>query len=421
MKAAIPSPEMTRCSGKTGRAGAATASVAISGSDQDALLGGAREQLPGLVEEDDVLQVEEGRHRLPGLELACPAAATSGGDAAQQPALTDGHRHVDMAPAELGVDDRALEREALGRRRLVDGRELQVLDSGAEADRVGRRLDAAQALDGLAVVGPDAVSSLERHAVRHADELGDVVGRGSLEDLLRRSELLERPGTHDREPVAERQCLDLVVGHVDGGEVESPVQLVDLGAHEVTKPGVEVRERLVEEHEVRSGDEAARKRDALLLATAELCRVAVEQGLRVDELRDVLDPLLRLRRLDAPRLQRIADVLADGHVRPERIRLEDHPDVPFVGRDVDPARSVEDGAVAEGDLALFRRLETGDATQRRRLAASTRPEQDEELTLVDLEIEVVDSGRRRLPAESLREASNAYIRHVAPPSFEVCN
>jgi hypothetical protein len=112
---------------------------------------------------------------------------------------------------------------------------------------------------------------------------------------------------------------------------------------------------------------------------------------------------------------------ADGHVRPERVRLEDHPDVPFVGRNVDAARSVEDGAVAEGDLALLRRLEAGDATQRRRLAAPTRPQQDEELTLFDLELEVVDRRRRRLTAESLRKASNAYIGHVAPPSFEVGN
>src|SRR5215216_3023006 len=156
MKAAIPSAEMARWSGKTGRAGAATASVAISGSDQDALVGGTRDQLPGLVEEDDVLQVEEGCHGLSSLELACPTAATSGGDAAQQPALTDRHRHVDMPPAELGVDDRALEGQALGRRRFVDGRELEVLDPRAEADRVGRRVNAAQALDGLAVVRPDA-------------------------------------------------------------------------------------------------------------------------------------------------------------------------------------------------------------------------------------------------------------------------
>src|SRR5919204_2646009 len=117
MKAVIPRPEMTRWSGKTGRAGAATASVAISGSDQDALLGGAGNELSRLVEEDDVLQVEERSHGLPRLELARPAAARACRDAAQQPRLTDRHGHVDVPPAELRVDDRALEGEALGGRR----------------------------------------------------------------------------------------------------------------------------------------------------------------------------------------------------------------------------------------------------------------------------------------------------------------
>src|SRR5439155_13800019 len=118
---------------------------------------------------------------------------------------------------------------------------------------------------------------------------------------------------------------------------------------------------------------------------------------------------------DPPRLQGVADVLADGHVRPERVGLEDHPDVTLVGRDVDPARGVEDGAVAERDLPLLRRLEAGDATERRRLAAPARSEQDEELALLDLESEVVDRRRRRLAAEPLRKPSNAYVGHLAPP------
>src|SRR6266511_1462905 len=128
MKTAIPKPEMTRWSGKTGRAGTATASVVISGSDQDALLGGAGDELPRLVEEDDVLQVEERCHGLPRLELSRPAAARSGRDPAQQPRLADHHGDVDVPATELGVDDRGVEGEAVGRRRLVDGGQLQVLD-----------------------------------------------------------------------------------------------------------------------------------------------------------------------------------------------------------------------------------------------------------------------------------------------------
>ena len=51
---------------------------------------------------------------------------------------------------------------------------------------------------------------------------------------------------------------------------EPRVELVQLGADQVAQPGVEVAERLVEEHEVGPGHEAAGQRDALLLAAAEL-------------------------------------------------------------------------------------------------------------------------------------------------------
>ena len=174
---------------------------------------------------------------------------------------------------------------------------------------------------------------------------GDVLGGGPLEVRLGRVELLERARPHDREPIAERERLDLVVGHVDGGELEAAVQLVDLRPHEVAEPRVEVGEGLVEEHDVGPRDEAAGERDALLLAARELRRVPVEEAAAVDERRDLLDPLGspsldRSRRVS----ERVADVLAHAHVRPERVRLEDHPDLALVGRHVDALRRVEDDA-----------------------------------------------------------------------------
>ena len=68
------------------------------------------------------------------------------------------------------------------------------------------------------------------------------------------------------------------------------MQLVELGPHLVAQPGVEVAQRLVEEHQVGPGDEAPGQRDALLLAAAELRRVAVEQVAAVDQRGGLLDP-----------------------------------------------------------------------------------------------------------------------------------
>ena len=100
---------------------------------------------------------------------------------------------------------------------------------------------------------------------------------GSSKTCSGRADLLEAAGPHDRDAVGEGERLALVVGDEDGAEPQTGVQLVELGPHLVAQPGVEVAQRLVEEHDVGAGDEAPGERDALLLAAAQLRRVAVEQ------------------------------------------------------------------------------------------------------------------------------------------------
>ena len=213
--------------------------------------------------------------------------------------------------------------------------------------------------------------------------------------------LLDAPVAHDGQAVTERQRLRLVMGDEHGGEAEATVELVDLGAHLVAQAGIEVAQRFVEQDEVGSSDETAGEGDALLLTTAELRRVAVEKGTAVDEGGGLLDPPGLDALLDAASLQGVADVLADGHVRPQRIGLEHHADVALVGRQVDPAVGVEHRGRPECDLAGAGCLEAGEAAQGGGLAAPAGTEEDEELALLDLEIQVVDRCGRRLAVEAL--------------------
>ena len=94
---------------------------------------------------------------------------------------------------------------------------------------------AGRAIDDRAFVRPTAVTPLEAEAVRHTDELCDVLGRRFLEDLVRPPELLDRAAAHDREAVAECERLALVVYDVDRRELEPLMQLVDLGAYELAQ------------------------------------------------------------------------------------------------------------------------------------------------------------------------------------------
>jgi hypothetical protein len=243
-----------------------------------------------------------------------------------------------------------------------------------------------------------------------------------LEHVLGRVELLDAARSHDDQPVTERQRLALVVGDEDGGEPEPLVELVQLGPDLVAQAGVEVAQRFVEEDEVGPGDQAPRQRHALLLAAAELTGEPVEQVSAVDELGRLLDPplgrLLALP-LPPPRAQRVADVLPDAHVRPERVGLEDHPDVAPVGREVHPCAGVEHRPVTERDATRVRRLQARKAAQRGRLPAAARAEEDEELALLDLEVEIVHGRRRRVALELLPQTFGLHVGHWPSSLFDL--
>ena len=90
---------------------------------------------------------------------------------------------------------------------------------------------------------------------------------------------------------------------------------------------------------------------------------------------------LGLRRLAD--LEPVAEVLAHGHVRVERVVLEDHRDVAVARRELGHV------ALADEDRPLGDVLEAGDHPHQRRLAAAGRPDEHHELAARDLERDVV--------------------------------
>ena len=158
----------------------------------------------------------------------------------------------------------------------------------------------------------------------------------------------------------------------------------DLGAGLDAELGVEVRERLVHEEHGRLADDRPAERDALALAAGELLRLAVEELLEAEDAGRLVDPLLDVGLGDLPQLQPERHVVADRHVRVERVALEDHRDVAILGRDV------VDDAIADPERAVADLLETGDHPEAGRLAAARWADEDHELAVGDLEVEVVD-------------------------------
>ena len=110
-----------------------------------------------------------------------------------------------------------------------------------------------------------------------ADKTGDEGVARLLIDLMRRADLGDPAIVHDRDAVRQRQCLGLVVGHVNGGDPDLLLQPTELGPHLLAELGVEIAQRLVEQQQPRLRDQGARQRQPLLLAAAQLRRRTIRE------------------------------------------------------------------------------------------------------------------------------------------------
>ena len=183
--------------------------------------------------------------------------------------------------------------------------------SGRSISRPGppRKLAAPDIDRGTARQSHPRASRIDRLAhhveeVCRADDVGDELVRRLLVDLPRRSLLHDTALAHDQHAVRQRQSLGLVVGHVHGGDPERALQAMDLGARAVAQLGVEVAERLVEQHGVGRLHDGPRHRDALLLAARQLGRLAIAEIAQADEPQRLSDPAGRSRSFASLRICR---------------------------------------------------------------------------------------------------------------------
>ena len=190
------------------------------------------------------------------------------------------------------------------------------------------------------------------------------------------------------------------------------MELLERGAHPDPELRVQVRQGLVHEKGLRLARDRPTHRDALSLASREMRRPPFEQVAEPEQLRHFVHAALDLLLRRMANLQAVAEVLADGHVRVERVCLEDHRDVAV------PRLQVGHVAVADRDAPVGRLLEPRHDAQERRLSAAGWSDQDEKLAVGDLERHVVECGD--LPGEAFREIGQGNCRHRADGIAHMC-
>jgi hypothetical protein len=236
--------------------------------------------------------------------------------------------------------------------------------------------------------------------VRDADEAGDELGVRVFVDLGRRSDLLDLTVIEDRDPVAHRERLFLVVSDVDERDADFLLDALQLRLHVLSELQVERAERLVQQEHLRAVHDRAGERDPLALPAGELGWLPALETAELDELECLGRALRAFAAFHALDPHPVADVLADRHVREQRVVLKDGVHVSRVRRLPGHVRALEQ------DPALVRGLEAGDQAKRRGLPRARRAEHREELAGGDFEVDAVDGDDVSV---RLRDRLEAYV------------
>ena len=134
-------------------------------------------------------------------------------------------------------------------------------------------------------VARPALSAPTSSRLVDADEVGDEgVGRLAI-DLDRRRRLADLALAHHHDEVGHGHGLALVMGDDDGGDAEPLLQLAQFDLHRLAQLGVERRQRLVEQEQLRRQRQRAGNRHALALAARKLGHRPVGEAGQMDQRR----------------------------------------------------------------------------------------------------------------------------------------
>ena len=155
-----------------------------------------------------------------------------------------------------------------------------------------------------------------------ADEGGYESGGGFVVNLVHCPDLLDFSGVDHRHTVTHGEGLLLIVGHINEGDAEFFLKLLEFHPHLGSQLGVEGAQRFVEEENLRFADDGAGQGDALALATGKLSRLAGDEIAQRGHLHDAFDTTCDIRRRDAFHTEAEGDVFVNCEMREEGVILK---------------------------------------------------------------------------------------------------
>ena len=230
----------------------------------------------------------------------------------------------------------------------------------------------------------DDVDRRRPHERRH-----EAVGRPSIE-IERRTDLFQHPVAHHGNAGSKRHRLFLVVRHVEHGRAQPPMQQSEFGAGLDAQQRIEVGQRFVEQIDACVARQCPPDRHPLPLPAGQLRRLAVQQSRDVQHRRGARHGRCDGSRCQLAHAQPERQVLPHGHVRIERVALEHHRHVALLRRHTSHIVAADQDAAGAG------RVEAGNQTEHRALAAARRTDEHEQFPVRDRQRQVAQHVGARL-------------------------
>ena len=286
-------------------------------------------------------------------------------------------------------------------RRTADAHEVGGDDQGRGPPRrrkAGGGEGAERRFDHIAAAG-SGQQIVSAHELRHE------AARGHPVDLARPADLDDAAAGHDHDPVGQGEGLGLGMRHVHEGDAEVALQAREHALHADDQMGVQRRQRLVQQQDLRLRYQRARQGHALALPARQSLDIALGElaDLQPFQPSDPAPPPLGA--ADPAHLEPELDILPHIEEGKQRQRLPDHRRVAFVNR------HVVHQPPADANLALGRRFQPGDHSERRRLAAARRAHDRDELARRYFQVQAVHRREVPEPFDHARE-DDERIRHV---------
>src|SRR3990167_7252156 len=165
--------------------------------------------------------------------------------------------------------------------------------------------------------------------------------------------------------------------YIKGGDPQPPLQLSQLDAHALPQLGIQVAQRLVQEQHLRFPYQRAGQRQTLLLAARKLRRhpfFPLTQFHLLEGIANFFPDFIVAEPLFTDS-ERERDILKYGHMRPDRVALEHHPDRAPVRGDKGPVGGGIYFCCGNFYFSRVRLLQPGDTAKRRSLSAARRSQQ----------------------------------------------